>query len=84
MLDKARKMPPPKDKLEPLIEYALCVSNIYMGYGYIEEFTAACLISYGDILFRVPQPHSIFHQLKTQNSSYPYSSKRSISITLFH
>ncbi|XP_070855403.1 uncharacterized protein [Drosophila suzukii] len=29
MLDKARKMPPPKDKLEPLIEYALCVRNIY-------------------------------------------------------
>jgi len=29
MLDKARKMPPPKDKPEPLIEYALCVRNIY-------------------------------------------------------
>ncbi|XP_070854616.1 uncharacterized protein [Drosophila suzukii] len=29
MLDKARKMPPSKDKLEPLIEYALCVRNIY-------------------------------------------------------
>jgi len=29
MLDKARKMPPPKDNLEPLIEYALCVRNIY-------------------------------------------------------
>jgi len=26
MLDKARKMPPPKDK--PLIEYAICVRNI--------------------------------------------------------
>jgi len=56
----------------------------YVGYGYIEGFTAAYLISYGDTLFRVPQPQSIFHRPKTNNSSYLFSSKRSISITLFY
>jgi len=56
-----------------------------VGYGYFEGFTAAYLISYGDTLFRFPQPHSIFHPPKKRKTvPYPFPSKWSISITLFH
>jgi len=43
-----------------------------VGYRYIEGFTATYLISYGDTLFRVPQPQAFFISQKRKKVPIPF------------